>query len=456
MIDDQTYNVFARALAEQISCRAKGIDDESARIVNVRPQEHILAGFLTPRSVAHPPPGDLDANSEPDDLPRDSAFELTSIGLEWLADREALNRVDVLSASLSLNVYVRCTPTFDEQKRLGSWRREHGGGAQVQKTQPVIAVWRRLQIPEFSVEISVGRLLSDKRQKVDISPSLVLPTSSVPSDIYSARQVIYLTEPECDSEPAFTAALSRARTRAFASFWKAFVDVRLISVPTEPQSIRVAIRVINDSPAPAKAQSDFLDANLYAVRLSVAVPKGVHRPTIFQELPASFRYDRQMPGVGINSHVCEEQNGALLQLTAESVPLTETARLEARVFPDAVPTFAALGSNPIPVLEALARHMETYDATQWATKLTTLSGIELEDATRSRREFELEVQRFKRGLELLKNPKFPAVWQAFLLMNKAMQRGNTTHEKWRLFQIALSYPSCRNLQPVSIPARHPG
>lgn len=436
MIDDQTYNVFARALAEQIGCRAKGIDDESARIVNVRPQEHILAGFLTPRSVAHPPPGDLDANSEPDDLPRDSAFELTSIGLEWLADREALNRVDVLSASLSLNVYVRCTPTFDEQKRLGSWRREHAGGAQVQKTQPVIAVWRRLQIPEFSVEISVGRLLSDKRQKVDISPSLVLPTSSVPPDIYSARQVIYLSEPECDSEPAFTAALSRARTRAFASFWKAFVDVRLISVPTEPQSIRVAIRVINDSPAPAKAQSDFLDANLYAVRLSVAVPKEVHRPTIFQELPASFRYDRQMPGVGINSHVCEEQNGALLQLTAESVPLTETARLEAREFPDAVPTFAALGSNPIPVLEALARHMETYDATQWATKLTTLSGIELEDATRSRREFELEVQRFKRGLELLKNPKFPAVWQAFLLMNKAMQRGNTSHEKWRLFQIA--------------------
>src|SRR5437588_5174273 len=310
MIDDQTYNSFARALAEQISCRAKGIDDESARIINVRPQEHILAGFLTPRSVAHPPPGDLDANSEPDDLPRDSAFELTSIGLEWLADREALARVDALSASLSLNVYVRCTPTFDEQKRLGSWRREHGGGgAQTQKTQPVIAIWRRLKIPEFPVEISVGRLLREKRKRIDIAPSLILPSGSIPPDIYSARQVVYLTEPECDTEPAFTAALGRTRNRPFASFWKAFIDVRLISVPTEPNTIRVAIRVINDSPAPAKAQSDFLDANLYAVRLSVAVPKQVHRPTIFLELPASFRYDRRMPGVGINSHVCEEQNG---------------------------------------------------------------------------------------------------------------------------------------------------
>ena len=286
MIDDQTYNAFARALTEQISCRAKGLDNESARIVNVRPQEHILAGFLTPRSVAHPPAADLNPDSEPDDLPRDSAFELTSIGLEWLADREALKRLNVLSASLSLNVYVRCTPTFDEQKKLGSWRREHGGGGvQVQKTQPVIAVWRRLQIPEFSIDIAVDRLLSDKRQQIDISSSLVLAPSNIPTDIYSARQVVQLTEPECDTDPAFSAALNRARTRPFASFWRAFIDVRLISVPTEPKSVRVAIRVINDSPAPAKTQSDFLDANLYAVRLSVAVPKDVHRPTIFQELP---------------------------------------------------------------------------------------------------------------------------------------------------------------------------
>ena len=36
----------------------------------------------------------------------------------------------------------------------------------------------------------------------------------------------------------------------------------------------------------------------------------------------------------------------------------------------------------------------------------------------------------------MKNPKFPAVSQAFLLMNKAMQRANKSHEKWRLFQIA--------------------
>ena len=306
----------------------------------------------------------------------------------------------------------------------------------MQKTQAVVAVWRRVQIPEFLVEVSIPALLRDKRQKIDVSPSLALSPGTLPPDIYSARRAVYLAETECETENSFIAGLGRARTQVFVSFWRALVDVRLISVPTEQNSIRVAIRVINDSPAPAKVQSDYLDANLYAVRVAVAVPAGIHRPTIFQELPASFRYDRQMPGVGINAHVEAEQNGNLLKLTAESVPLTETPRLEAREFADAVPTFSALGSNPIPILESIAKHMADYDATQWERKLATLSGIERDDAERSRREFELEIGRFNKGLELLKNAKFPAVLQAFLLMNQAMGRANQSHSKWRLFQIA--------------------
>jgi hypothetical protein len=70
MIDDQTYNRFSRALAEQIRERAKGLDSESARIVNTRPQEHVLSGFLTSRKARNPQLQDTDADEE--DLPRDS------------------------------------------------------------------------------------------------------------------------------------------------------------------------------------------------------------------------------------------------------------------------------------------------------------------------------------------------------------------------------------------------
>ena len=435
MIDDRVYNDFARALTEQISCRAKGLDDDSARIVNVRPQEHILSGFLTPRSA--PAAAAMGADDDVDDLPRDSAFELSSIGLEWLADRGALERTESLSASLSANLYVRCAPAFKEQTSLGSWHREHIAiGAPPQKTQPVVPAWRRIEMPKFEATISIKELLQKKRQKIDLLPFLRPSASLLPPDIYTSRRAIHLTEAECADEQSFLHALLRTRTQPFTSDWTAFLDVRLINVPTEPKLIRIAVRIVNGSPVPGKAQSDFVDNNLYAVRLTVGIPTDVHRPTIFQELPASFRYDRRMAGVGINAHVEDELKGSLLCLSAESVPITETPRLEARQFADATPTFGALSIDPAQILESLARHMDDYDATQWSAKVAALFGVELKDAMDSREEFRQEVSRFRRGVGLLRDARYPAVLQAFLLMNAAMRRASKTHDTWRLFQIA--------------------
>ena len=247
MIDDRTYNTFARALAEHIRLRAKGLDQDSARIVNTRPPEHILAGFLTPRSPAVPPP-DGSGDADIDDLPRDSAFELTAVGLEWLADREELGRIEFLSVSLSLSVYIRCTPTFEEQKKYGSWRRERvGNQADMQKVQTVVPIWRRFAIPQFAVAVPISVLLRDKRHRTDISSNLQLPAMAQLSDIHSAKRAVNLTESECGGDTAFNTALSRVRTQVFAPYWRGFIDVRLISVPTEPAVVRVAIRVVNDT-----------------------------------------------------------------------------------------------------------------------------------------------------------------------------------------------------------------
>ena len=63
-----------------------------------------------------------------------------------------------------------------------------------------------------------------------------------------------------------------------------------------------------------------------------------------------FADHRRMPGVGINAHVRDEEKGELLQLIAESVPITETPRLEAREFSDAVPAFSRWAQNRLPIL----------------------------------------------------------------------------------------------------------
>jgi hypothetical protein len=437
MIDERSYNAFARALADRIRYRAKGLDDESARIVNTRPQEHILAGFLTPRSSLQRQHDVVD-DAEADDLPHDSAFELTAIGLECLADRDALTHIEAMSVSFSLNVYVRCIPAFGEQKKTPAWRRERiAGQSDVRRVQSLVPVWRRFVIAPFSVSLSVPDLLRDRRQRIDVSPHLRLSVGDADAAaIHSARHAIDLTEQDCETEAAFNGAVARARSQPFTPFWRAFLDIRLINVPTEPTAVRIAIRLVNDTPPPAKAQGEFLDANLYAVRFTVSIPAAAHRPTIFQELPASFRYDRRMPGVGINSHVDAQVTQSTVELTAESVPISETPRLEAREFDDADPEFTTLATDPIPVLESIARHMDAYDGSQWQSKIGALTGLERDEAKLSRQEFRKEIERFKRGVGLLKDPTFPLVLQAFLLMNKAMLAANKGHQRWRLFQIA--------------------
>lgn len=155
MIDDANYNAFARGIANSIRCRSKGLDAGSARIVNGRPSEHILSGFLTPRSIVAPPRNAADDDFEADDLPRDAAFELTSIGLEWRGDKGALSRLSTLSLSVDLNVYVRAFP------HSTSRRSPVRGGASMQQGPAQVREFNPLFL--FGAGVSYQRCRSSSR-----------------------------------------------------------------------------------------------------------------------------------------------------------------------------------------------------------------------------------------------------------------------------------------------------
>src|SRR5687768_3147518 len=122
MITDDHYNRFARTLASRFAARASGLDAESARL-GVRPADHVLTGFLTPGGTddEHEPgaSADRDDGEEGDaaaaalgraaavDLPQDSAYELSNVGLEWLAPEAALTDLAELTIEARLHVYVR-------------------------------------------------------------------------------------------------------------------------------------------------------------------------------------------------------------------------------------------------------------------------------------------------------------------------------------------------------------
>jgi hypothetical protein len=139
------------------------------------------------------------------------------------------------------------------------------------------------------VVISVPGLLKERRQRIDISDDLKLTQEQLAaSDIYSARVAINVTESECETAAAFDVAVRRAQVHPFVSFWKAIIDVRLISVPTEPTAVRIAMRLINDTAPPSKAQVDCIRlSNAPVVRLRLVLNLSDERSGISTEAAES-------------------------------------------------------------------------------------------------------------------------------------------------------------------------
>ncbi|WP_263367963.1 helicase-related protein [Edaphobacter bradus] len=437
MIDDQTFNRFALLLSEDIRGRAKGLDSESERLVHSRPMDHILSGFLTPRSeeVANAMADEQDIDGAID-LPRDSSFTMSSLGLECMVSAAELAKLDHISVSVESAIFLRTLPSLEEQKRHGIWSRQKIDGLlETQKAQSIVDVWQRFVLPRFSVRFLVRELLDKRKARVDVSESVRPLPEQLVVGIHTARRPVYLHEADVATSEAFATALLRASRGSHLSPWKVLVDARLIRVPTDPKLWRLAVRVVNDAETPKVSQADYVDPNVYGVKLCVRLPEGVHQPTIFQELPESFRYDRRMPGVGINSQVESATFEGFVELSAESVPIAETPRLEAREFSDVDPSFATMSQQPLPSLKALLGHMETYRDKDWTEKIGSLVGTEEGDAIKAAEDFNKEIVRFKRGFELLSDPKYPDILTAFLLLNNAMGRANKTHTKWRLFQL---------------------
>src|SRR5262245_47375004 len=129
-LTDATLNGFARSLTERFATRASGLDADSARIVASRPSDRVLTGFLTPGQDRGFPSGEAEDDRLAEDLPQDSAYEQTSVGFEWLAPRDRLLPGTEMSIAVSLAVYVRRLPSFEEQRRHGVWRLDRRADSQ--------------------------------------------------------------------------------------------------------------------------------------------------------------------------------------------------------------------------------------------------------------------------------------------------------------------------------------
>jgi hypothetical protein len=131
------YNRFAQALSNKIAARSMGLNGDADRLVDIAPADYVLTGFLTPlpRESSRGKQVDSQAldsdmsggGSTPgqdliDDVASENAFEIPTIGLEWLVPRQAFADPSCLvEFSVDASVYVRIIPTQAEQLHVGAW-----------------------------------------------------------------------------------------------------------------------------------------------------------------------------------------------------------------------------------------------------------------------------------------------------------------------------------------------
>lgn len=462
-VDAADYNAFARGLTQHFVSRALGLDDASAQIVGLQPSDQVLAGFLTPGGGSVSSPEGLEDDG---DLRQDSAYEQTAIGMEWRSESTLLDSSQSLDISVSFNVFVRRLPSYDQVKQSLTWRRRRpmkDAASSAEYAEPT-AVWTREQFGPFHARV-VGSQLRATPLKIELAAEVQGAWGRVDrTRLYPGRTIHTLNRQDVESREAYESwvhFVSSNRDGSQPIAWEPVLDLRVMRSPNEPAQRRIALRLINQTPRPSKVATSFVDACLYAVDLNVTMPKALHRPSWFRELPDSFRFDRKMVGVGINSQVECEATDDQISLRANPVPITETPRLVPRSVVRAPPRFDTLSKDPCPTLELLRQDMLRYHQDEWLRKVESLVGSERREAEVARDGFLEEIARFQRGIELLSDPQYPIVQRAFGLMNEAMRAVAKGYSEWRLFQIVFivsqipalagrEYPELRSAEDDSV------
>jgi hypothetical protein len=226
-------------------------------------------------------------------------------------------------------VYVRRIPEFDEQSRNGVWQTITDPLAGTRRVSELVPVWTRETFEPIVVPLSLGDLYKRRRLRVDLSTQLNERLRNIDTaKLFPGRRPFRVDASQIIETTTYEALVATLTPTGLPLGWRLVIDVRLVPYPTDPTLVRVAARVINQSPPASLVSLDYVDANVYAVSFDVEIPRAAHRSTVFEELPASFRFNREMPGVGINGHVESTIEQGTLTLHLRTVPIAAVPRLE--------------------------------------------------------------------------------------------------------------------------------
>lgn len=429
----QVRQDFCKYLIKTIGSKMAGNSiDENYCLYN-RPRDVYPLGSLSPCGIP---------KAEEDDFMTDylAKYAPYSVGMEFLVKEDTDAKIII---TMGANVYYRVYPTYEQQMNLGS--------------KDMAVVFKRISTEGIILTIHYNELMENG--------TLSLKYENSP-EIQSAFEKIYQkiendSETICDAdysscfntmitEEEFHSILFEKSTgRKVIPNWEIELKIsrnKTIKGPDELQILMINMSTDVDPFGETKLYDNYIfDAKFKVTTIGTNIT-----PYKFNLLEESYRYKRDMWGVGINCTVVPDQQG----LKTEAMPIYEQKRYGSRkILPNKEEIqklrFSDLSKTPIPILQQLKNHMTNYKEyclqnPQELIDTYSLLGTENEllKYTENMNYFQIEIDRFQAGIDILikaqnERSKYHIVYRAFIMMNETFDflSRKKNYDSWRTFQI---------------------
>ena len=177
--------------------------------------------------------------------------------------------------TVSLSLYVRMIPTFEEQGRHCIWRSDRSEGAGTKEPETELAqVWQRVDLCPLVAAVDLDVLWQRRKLVSSLAVDIQQAWKPVRESLHGRyeRSSGARIPRSAFTREGFAAWCASLAPTAPREDWTADLDVRLTAMPTVAGHSRVSLRIINRTGAPDGRGSAFFDPNLYAARIAVEVP----------------------------------------------------------------------------------------------------------------------------------------------------------------------------------------
>lgn len=452
MVPKKSYQIFAKRLLEDF--RSKITGENESRIVGDNPENLFFVGKL------------LSVNDDESDKKFNSKTFIESIGVDFYVSSQ-----DIHKAALEIipegEFYYRVHPSLEEQRAYLLKRINEGLEEQFEDFQTLVdeynnssnyrgiscelcPVYKSVQIAcdDFSFNINLGEVLSESKEfgfidkESEINKKLAEKIESLSyevqkeSDIFKyqineATKIDHLMDLE--SYNKFLENYSKKDVEIHQN-WSFYYD---ISLKLTKKNYFVSINLVNDSTSfsgkhKSRKGSKATIETLFNSGLRLVLNNAEYQDIEMGFFKDDYKYERMQKAVGLNCSL--EVEPGTNRIVTTHLPIYTQHRL---VTNDQLAIrFSDLITNPIIVLESIQKKMESELSSWEKTKSKIYAGLTTkgkESITNEVREFEAEIERFKKGIKVLKD--YPIVKKSFELMNKTFMNTAKGYSTWRLFQI---------------------